>query len=361
MSRSERADAPHIASQVSAAWAFLDAAARDSNLQDALTSQDRNFAAAIAEVAKVKEALGSPQHILGSADTKHGEIAEQIHVGLRRAADALLGKAPSCSFDGVHRTGPVDYWDSGQEIQSKYYNGLKNTLDGVLEHAKTYPEYSSGDLGYHIPRDQFEQFQQLNQTGQVEGLSEKSARAVAAKLQAIADQTGREPSDLIAPGEAKYSEVQQGRVHHTIDAREQELAQQNEQLKEDLRQGHAPSLGGALKAAGMGAAAGAGVGIGQALWAKHRQGKSLLRGDLSSDDWKEIIGVGAKGAAKGGIAGAALYALTNSTDLAAPFAGSLVSTLMGIGELLRQRAAGDIDAEQFAQMSHCLAADAAIH
>ena len=51
--------------------------------------------------------------------------------------------------------------------------------------------------------------------------------------------------------------------------------------------------------------------------------------------------------------------LTNSTALAAPFAGSLVSGLMGIGVLLRDHCAGTMDGEQFVEMSHIVAMDAA--
>ena len=84
--------------------------------------------------------VGSPENILGSTDTKHGEIAEQVHVGVRRALDVLYGRAPAATFDGVPRTGPVDYRVDSVEIQSKYYNGLRNTLEGVAKHAERYPE-----------------------------------------------------------------------------------------------------------------------------------------------------------------------------------------------------------------------------
>ncbi len=52
--------------------------------------------------------------------------------------------------------------------------------------------------------------------------------------------------------------------------------------------------------------------------------------------------------------------MTNSTVLAAPFAGSLVSGLMGIGGLLRDYDAGTIDCDQFVEMAHIIALDAAI-
>ena len=68
----------------------------------------------------------------------------------------------------------------------------------------------------------------------------------------------------------------------------------------------------------------------------------------------------AKGTGESAVTGATLYVLTNSSDLPAPFAGAFVSGLMGVGELLRQYHAGEIDGEQFVDLSHIVASDAAI-
>jgi hypothetical protein len=69
---------------------------------------------------------------------------------------------------------------------------------------------------------------------------------------------------------------------------------------------------------------------------------------------------GLQGAGDGAIAGGALYLLTNATDLAAPFAGSTVSALMGIGALLRQYHEGKICDEDFVSLSLLVASEAAI-
>ena len=49
-----------------------------------------------------------------------------------------------------------------------------------------------------------------------------------------------------------------------------------------------------------------------------------------------------------------------SANLAAPAAGAFVSGLMGIGSLLRQYHAGEIDRVEFVDMSHMVVVDAAI-
>lgn len=351
---------PHVAAQVAATWASLDAADRANRLAEVLTTQDRNFMDAWREMQEVRDFVGSPEGILGSPATKHGEIAEWVHVGVRKAIDALYGRTPSATFDGVGRLDPVDYREAGVDIQSKYYTGLRNTLDGVSEHVTKYSNFASDDGRYHIPRDQYQQIEELRQTDQIDGLSEKSANAIRSKLDEIQQVTGRSSDELIQPGEGTYAEVRQGRVHDTLDDRENRLIQENDKLNQEARAEQGPSLAGLGNAAAIGAAAGGGVRFGQAIWVKCRGGKNPFKGEFSTQDWKDVGVATAKGAGGGAVAGSALYALTNSTDLTAPFAGALVSGLIGVGDLLQQYHSGKIDGDQFVELSHIIAADAAI-
>lgn len=358
---------PHVAAQVAATWASLDAADRANRLAEAIHTQDRNFLAAYREIQNVYEFVESPENILGSQQTKHGEIAEHVHVGVRRAIDILHGRTPTATFEEVGRLDPVDYREAGMDIQSKYYNGLRNTLDGVLGHANKYQDFASKDGIYHIPKDQHQQMDQLGKTGEINGLSEKSTKAIRNKLNEIQQATGRSPDDLIHSGEGTYAEVQRGNVntrehgvYETLDNRKNRLSQNNEKLKEQAMTEHGPSLSGLANAAAIGAAVGGGVRLGQAIWVKCRDGKNPFKGEFSTQDWKDVGVITAKGAGGGAVAGSALYVLTNSTNLTAPFAGALVGGLMGVGNLLGQYHSGQIDGDQFVEMSHIVAADAAI-
>ena len=351
---------PHVSAQVAGSWAAYDAGLRDASLRQAWSAQDHAYARALEEVQGVREFLGSPGSILGNPATKHGEIAEQVHVGVSRARDALFGRAPSASFDGVGRTAPMDYRVDGVDVQSKYINGLRSTLEHVSKHADKYPDFARDGGLYHIPRDQASQLDQLVSEGRIDGFSERSARSIQQKLGGLEARTGHSPDELIHPGEATYQEVQQGRVHDTIDHREHELTREDEALKTRLQSEHGPTLQGLGTAAALGGAAGAGVRLGQALWVKYREGKRPFCGQFTSEDWQDVGVEGARGAGTGAVAGGAMYLLTNSTELAAPVAGALVSGLMGIGGLLPQYRAGVIDAEQFAELSQLVAADAAL-
>lgn len=317
------------------------------------------FLSAMEELKVVRDFVGSPENILGRTNTKHGEIAEQVHVGVRRARDVLYGRHPAATFDGVPRTGPVDYRVEGVDIQSKYYNGLRNTLDGVATHAGKYPAFAN-DGRYHIPREQHQQLDKLRRTGEVEGLSDRSAATIQRRVEDLERATGRSADDLIEAGDAGYPEVQRGRIHDTLQDRENRLARENEDLREAARAEHGPSWAGLGTAAAFGATAGGGVGLAQGIWVKCREGKSPFHGGFSIRDWQDVGVLAAQDAGGGAVAGSTVYVLTNSTTLAAPFAGSLVSGLMGVGGLLRHHHAGTIDGDQFVEMSHIVAMDAAI-
>ena len=245
-------------------------------------------------------------------------------------------------------------------MRSKYYNGLHNTLRGVSDHASSYPGFAGGNGLYDVPSDQYRDLQHLIQTGRIDGQSERSANAIRNTLDSLEQQTGRSTDDLLRPGNATYGEVQQGRVHDTISNRVDELDRSNEHLKDVAKADHGPSLSGLAHAAAIGGLVGGGVTFTQAMWVKYREGKNPFRGDFSLDDWRDVGLRTSQGAGGGAVAGSAVYFLTNSTPLAAPAAGSLVSGLLGIGSLLRQYQTGQIDAGEFVDLSQFVALDAAI-
>ena len=350
---------PHVAAQTAAAMTAADAAGRADALAADLWRQDQAFRDALREMQVVENFVNAPEHILGNASTKHGEIAEQVHVGVRRAFDVLHQRTPTATFEGVGRLAVVDYVDGG-DVQSKYYKNLPDTLDGVASHADRNADFAMEGGRYHIPQDQFEQLAQLRQAGTIDGLSDHTVASIQRQVESLEQKTGRPLDQLVAPGEASYDEVQQGRVHDTIQDAENVLAEEHEALQDFARGAHGPSLDGAVAGVGSGVAAGAGVRFAQAVWDKIRAGRNPFRGEFSAEDWKDVGLHVARGAAAGAVAGSALYLLTNATDLAAPFAGALVSSLIGIGNLVGQYRTEKIDAAQFVDLSLTVASDAAL-
>lgn len=319
--------------------------------------QHAAFSLAMNQVDHIKEFVGNPSAILGSDQTKHGEIAEQVHVGIQRARAALSGVVGEklngvATFEGVGRLAPEDYLQNGTFVQSKYINGSNNSLRHVQEHLEKYPAFGGTGHGYHIPKDQYAQLEELRRTGQVLGedgqrLTGRSLDALRAKIQDIELRTGRAFEDIVQPGEATYGEVQQGKIYETIDSRVDELNEEQAKLKQKITDEHAHSVAGAAGAAAMGAAAAGTLGVAQAVWSKHRDGKRLFQGEFDAQDWRDIGLTGAQGALKGGVTGAGLYVLTNCAELSAPLAGATVSCVTGIVSLYGQYRCGDIDAEEF--------------
>lgn len=131
-------------------------------------------------------------------------------------------------------------------------------------------------------------------------------------------------------------------------------------MKDAARTEHGPSVAGLGKAAAIGAVTGGGITLAQGVWIKYREGKNPFKGEFAIDDWRDVGIPAVRAAGKGGVSGAGVYMITNYTGLPAPAAGAVISGLVGVGSLLRQYHAGEIDADQFADMSHMVAMDAAI-
>ena len=113
--------------------------ARIDDMVVKLSHQDIAFVLAREQMQKVRDFIASPGNILGSMNTKHGEIAEQVEVGLRNSEQAIkegLQDATTfrATFEGVGRNARVDYLIDGIEVQSKFINGTNNSfkLSGVI-------------------------------------------------------------------------------------------------------------------------------------------------------------------------------------------------------------------------------------
>lgn len=342
---------PHVIAQAAGVFVAADVAARAAFEAADLARQDAAMAAAMREVDRVRDFIGSPEHILGNPHTKHGEIAEQVEVGVRNAQRILEGLKPTVSNDGLPRNGPIDYVIDGVDVQSKFINGEAKTLKHVLEHMHKYPNFSRNGAYYHIPKDYFEVIEKALKGDSHTGLSEKTMRGIAERAREIHRLSGQgDFGTVVRPGISNYADVQQGRVHSTLEHHESELSKRNEDLKSDIHTRHGPSLAGAAQAASAGAAAGAAVRLAASVWDKHKQGKRLVAGDYTAQDWKDLGVDVVAGAAQGGISAAAIYGLTNYAQLAAPFAGAFVSSAASVGELARRYYACQISLDEFCEL-----------
>lgn len=350
----------HQTTQFVAAMIASDNLHHAEQLAAELSNQDRAFFAAVQEVDKARDFLDSPEKILGNASTKHGEIAEQVEVGIRNAKSLLNSTTPRATFEGVGRTAPEDYLIDGVQVQSKFINGTGNTLDHVLDHMNKYKNFGRDGSYYHIPKDQYEIIQKILKGEHVEGIASRTVQKIQEKAQEIEQLSGHPFSHTVRPAESNYADVQIGKVDDTLDHHEQQLKRDNEQIKDRIRADAQPNFADFGRVAVRGAVIGGSIRFATKLYLKYKEGKNVFKGELTLEDWKEIGLDTATGAALSSITATAIYGLTNFAQMSAPLAGAFVSAGMEIASLIGSLNRGEITEEQFVELSIFACADSAM-
>lgn len=330
-----------------------------------LSRQDIAYELACKEMLKPRDFVASPGNILGSMSTKHGEIAEQVEVAVRNSEQAIEERLQDAStfratFEGVGRTAPQDYLIDGMDVQSKFINGTNNNLVHVLKHMEAYPNFGKDGSFYHIPKDTWQEIQDVLDGKPVEGLKSTTIEAIKAKVAEIERQTQRPFADVVRPGVSDYKDVQLGKIDETLDKHDQELAKQNDAKRAEIIDDHQPSLAEGMRATAMGAAVGGAFALGTGIYRKYRDGKNIFRGDFDAQDWQDIGLDSLKGAAVGGISAGAIYTLTNYASMGAPFASALVTATKGVASLAHSYQRGEIGLDEFTDLGLIVCAESAI-
>jgi DNA-binding HxlR family transcriptional regulator len=330
-----------------------------------LSRQDIAYELACKEMLKPRDFVASPGNILGSMSTKHGEIAEQVEVAVRNSEQAIEERLQDAStfratFEGVGRTAPQDYLIDGMDVQSKFINGTNNNLVHVLKHMEAYPNFGKDGSFYHIPKDTWQEIQDVLDGKHVEGLKSTTIEAIKAKVAEIERQTQRPFADVVRPGVSDYKDVQLGKIDETLDKHDQELAKQNDAKRAEIIDDHQPSLAEGMRATAMGAAVGGAFALGTGIYRKYRDGKNIFRGDFDAQDWQDVGLDSLKGAAVGGISAGAIYTLTNYASMGAPFASALVTATKGVASLAHSYQRGEIGLDEFTDLGLIVCAESAI-
>lgn len=332
---------------------------READKLEALQHQDEAFLEAVSQIDKVRSFVGTPEHILGSPGTKHGEIAEQVEVGVQNARRLVEQMPVNANFGNVPRTGPTDYIIGGADVQSKFINGANNSLSHVMDHMGKYPKFTQGNTYYHVPKGQYEIMRRIQAGEDIPDLNKHSEKVILEKIKEITESSGRPFDDVVRPSISRYDEVQQGKIHQTLDDHQEQIRARDEEVRSEIIADHDPSGIDAIAPIGVAAVVGGAVCLTSKFYGKVREGKNPFLGDFTKEDWKEIGISSAKGAGGGAIAGGSIYLLTNYADLSAPFAGAAVSAVKGITSLTQQFNNGQITQEQFVQLGMVTCAESA--
>ncbi|PLR83470.1 hypothetical protein CVD25_14890 [Bacillus canaveralius] len=328
--------------------------------------QNINFETALKHMMKMRQCLSEPKNILGSEQTKHGEVAEHLEVNVRNAWAALKGQSEVATFDGVARTAPEDFILDGIKYQSKFINGTNNTLKHVLDHFGKYQDHS---MNYSIPKDQYRIIEAIRLGHAPSDLNDKSIRAILQKIEEIERQTCRSFQDIVRPSVSDYGETQLGTVGEAISKNQDRIVDENQRIQDEIQQDtrektksieakKGPSIGEGVKVAGVTAAIAASLNTITVIYSKVKKGKKIQ--DFDKDDWKEIGISSAKAGAKGGVTAGSIYALTNLTSLSAPFAGAVTSATMGLSSLLTDLKKDQISMDEFVTQGQILCIEAGI-
>ena len=339
----------------------LEAAEKAQAAQEALNES-------LEYVDNVRDFVSDPEHILGPLRTKHGEIAEHVEVEIGNAKRVMERLNPDRTFEGVGRTAPEDYLIDGIQVQSKFINGANKSLDAVIGHMQNYPDFMPKGGYYQIPKDQYGLIEKVL-SGNTEGLSSRTVNKCREAVSIIEQTSGKGFSEVVRPGLSNYKDVQLGSIDNTLDGYEQEFKQQNAkenaQIQKERRENtdaashiKDPSWGKAAKA-GMASAIISGATMaGIKIYKKTHGGQKIT--DFTLEDWKEVGYDFAKGGAKGGISGVAIYWLTAKEVFSAPFAGAVVSTTMGVASLYKNYKKGELSFLDFSESVNALSVEAGI-
>lgn len=329
-----------------------------------ISIQNVNLEKAINELNAAREFINSPEHILGSFVTKHGEVAEVFDVRFGNADKLIRGEVPNYSFDGVGRTAAEDYLKNNLMVQSKFVQS-NLSMDAVLSHLDKYPDFVQKGGTYCIPKDFYAQIEEWLKLSKKE-LSElpateggRLARNVIARINDIEAKTGKPFSKLITPSQVNYNQVQLNCANDAINGKEEEIIDINEEKREEYIKMSGFSIKEGLRAVGISAVLSAVFSFTTSLFNTLKEKKKKIS-EFTKDDWQHIFKVTGIYAAKGGISGGAIYTLTNITKMSAPVSAAIVSASIGVATQALKLYKNEITYDDFVYNTSEVATEAAV-
>lgn len=347
--------------QAVASWITYLNQVRLNELIEKLNQQDINLEEALKELDELKQFIGDPSHILGNPATKHGEIAEHMQVNIANARRAILGLSKDHTFEGVGRTAPEDYIRNGKQVQSKFYNGLRNTFFGkhaLSEHLKTYPDFVKNGGSYDIPKDQYEKMVELldlykNDPSKLSTTDYNLAKKIDEFLKKNHLKLGKDVNSAVVD----YKGVQQGTANKTVDKEEKNIKDTDKEQRKKAYEKSKPTLKEGAKVAGVSSVIEGGTAFCMSV-AKKRKEKNFS--EFTADDWQEIGIDTGKGAVKGGIRGGTIYVMTNFTATPANVASAYVTAAFGIAAQAKALEEGKVLKEDFVINSEAVCLDVTV-
>lgn len=324
-----------------------------------LAKQEMNFQSSMSQLILLKFFVDSPEHILGSTLTKHGEIAEHVQVRFSNADRMLLGKQGNHTFSGVGRTAMEDYLRNGKMIQFKFYNGEKGTFHAVVKHLNTYPKFIKQGGSYDIPKNQYNKLMDIYHRGETARATlNRSEETLFKQMKNWEVKEKVKVSEVIHPSKVDYKEVQLNNVNKVINNKGNEIKRKNKTIKNKIVDQHKPTLQEGVQTTVLAASLEGGTTFCMKVYEEIKKGKKIS--EFTSNDWKNIGIDTAHGTVKGAIRGGSIYTMTNFLKTSAPVANSLVTASFGVVSLARKLENNDITNEEFLISSEVICMDVSL-
>ncbi|AZZ53551.1 hypothetical protein [Rathayibacter festucae] len=336
--------------QAVAAWlGYLDRL-RAERLLSALHGQDQNLIDALDHVDAALQMIGDVvASNRGGVKGMHGFIAEVAEVGIGNARTAIRGE--DTSYAWVNNNGPTDLLRAGVQIQQKFVAaGGRLGLGAIAEHLDRYPDFVANGGKYQIPNDHFETIQKLyamtaEDAGKLLSRSGDGPSLTDWKRVQTFFSTDSIGLESVEASHLGYADVQRDAYGVTLEAEKETLRATDANLREKTRQENRPTVGQGARATLVAAGVEGGTTFVLSLVDKRRQGKKLK--DLTTDDWTEIAGDTAIGAARGGVRGLSIYSLINLTMTSAAVANMMAAAAFGVADQANKFRRGEISEVTF--------------
>ncbi len=351
-------NAQFVQQQAVAAWIDYLNQLRLNQLLEKLFSQDTNLESALAELQKTKNVIISLiENNRGGTKGIHGFIAEAAESGIGNAKNLVKGLEEV--YKWINNNGPVDLRRGAVDIQQKFVRaGGHFGLEAIKEHIDTYPDFLKGGGKYQIPKDFYDELKKVWMLSEEEAAKEtKETRRLWEWVHKFFKENEVKFSD-IEPASLDYGQVQAGKIENTLKEAEQAIKDQDQKIRDAAYRASKPNMKQAAQVAGVAAALEGGLAFCLGVGRKLKQGKRLS--DFNAQDWKDLGVDTSKGAAKGGIRGAAVYGLSNFTATPAEIASALVTATFGILAQARRLQNGDIGAEEFVANSEVICLEVSV-
>ena len=350
--------------QASAAWIDYLNQLRIDELVAALSKQDENLSAAVAELMQAK--LQIIEEIIernrGGIKGAHGFIAE-AEVTSFGNAEKLIDGLKAC-YKWVNDNGPTDMVRDGINIQQKFVQGDRLWgLTKIQEHLQKYPDFIKQGGKYQIPDDFYKKIKTLLEMPQEEasklpsGSTDGLTYTQWKKVHDFFQNSGITPDDIESAG-LNYADVQVNVTDETFSDERDKIQKMDQRNRDAAYEASRPTVAEAAKVAGASAAFEGGTSFCIAISKKLKSGKKIS--EFTADDWKDVGIDTAKGTATGGIRGAAIYGMTNFTATPAAIASACVTAAIGMAAQSKKLRSGEITEDDFINNSEVLCLDVSI-